>query len=416
MKTISIFVLFLLVVNKVQYTCCQTKPTTVFHTTTVNNAINIQSLDGVQNSPGFIVVFRPSGIAALAQTFGQLIDTELPKITLQKADIPLPLLSNGIYSVQQIKITSYTPANREFELSHSLTVLPNDRLNWLSQQFSFVSNGTFAARIFQLLGVPQQAAGNVGVKASGASVNLTMVAGVFGQLLDFLKTKPQDPTPLVNQIICDTASYYADTVVNQMFQLSPINSTFVEDASKTVVNGYPDLSTNDLVFNYGLKDAHALKVPKQSSTVTGYVLDNVGEISWRNQGGTGFNPPVVDVTGPSNSQVDIYVTDYVANSLLYHAYVHKLLDFSANEKNATTMKPHLLAACAVPKNGGVVDPCLGNYLTELAKKYAGQTMQMDVVMSSAPFVIFDQAAKNILQSSFVVNFLEAGCNKQDGKK
>ncbi|KIH43414.1 hypothetical protein ANCDUO_26579, partial [Ancylostoma duodenale] len=64
-----------------------------------------------------------------------------------------------------------------------------------------------------------------------------------------------------------------------------------------------------------------------------------GEISWRGNGGTPFYPPNVRIPFPHGvHMVEFYATDYIANSMLYHAYKQHLMDVIVGPESSPQLK------------------------------------------------------------------------------
>jgi len=140
----------------------------------------------------------------------------------------------------------------------------------------------------------------------------------------------------------------------------------------------------------------------------------------------------VQIPQQSDAQVDFYLTDYVANSLLYHAHRKKSLDILVNDKNAT-LKQHLQTNC--PKNAP--NPCLGNIyyfvmlmntmtnvsffhyisgnqFSEINKKFTTQSAQFVVTNQNAPFVIFTPNGNNFT-SNQTIDFVAKNKTAKDEK-
>lgn len=60
--------------------------------------------------------------------------------------------------------------------------------------------------------------------------------------------------------------------------------------------------------------------------------------------------------------IQLYVSDYVANSLLYHAYKHNVLDIGVNAEDSDNLKKVLRTTC----QGSF---CIGDSLTAAATQF-----------------------------------------------
>ncbi|VDK30563.1 unnamed protein product [Gongylonema pulchrum] len=67
--------------------------------------------------------------------------------------------------------------------------------------------------------------------------------------------------------------------------------------------------------------------------------------------------------------VEFIATDYVVNSLLYHAYKQKYMDFIIGPESGPQLKSLLLTTC----ESGY---CIGEYLGELSRQYPNREVEI----------------------------------------
>lgn len=371
-------------------------------------AINGQGPSGgAQDNPGARTCLRAKGADAIAASFGKMVDTEMPKFLLSNANIPLAFDQNGLLAVKQVRITKYTSAGL-----HSMKPMAPNALLWTSKDFSFVAQGSFSTTLFGM------GSGSFVAQSTNAAVeakitvepnakndqkpyltvsNCTATAknselqvdqdGLLGTVLSLYKDAIQkQKVRVVEQLICGTVSYYVQNVINEMLSLGRFNGSVI-DASAD----YPKL-TSDLVYNYGL-------LKPATVSAGSFQLDSYGETSWRNLGGTPFNPANLDSTSVStDNMMDIYVSDYSFNSMFFHAYSHKMFDALFGDQKSPNFKPALQVSCSAKSQ------CLGSIFPEMAKNYAaGQNAQMTMTLESAPYLLFSKN-QNLFFLNATLNF------------
>uniref|UniRef100_A0A915PR41 Lipid-binding serum glycoprotein C-terminal domain-containing protein n=1 Tax=Setaria digitata TaxID=48799 RepID=A0A915PR41_9BILA len=95
-----------------------------------------------------------------------------------------------------------------------------------------------------------------------------------------------------------------------------------------------------------------------------------GEISWNGHGGTPFYPPNIYIPPPKGVHMAEFIaTDYIVNSLLFHAYKQKYMDFIIGPESSPQFKTLLLTTC---ENGY----CIGEYLGELSRQYPDREVEI----------------------------------------
>ncbi|RCN40864.1 LBP / BPI / CETP family protein [Ancylostoma caninum] len=107
-----------------------------------------------------------------------------------------------------------------------------------------------------------------------------------------------------------------------------------------------------------------------------------GEISWRGNGGTPFYPPNVRVPFPHGvHMVEFYATDYIANSMLYHAYKQHLMDVIVGPESSPQLKDLLFTSCGTGF-------CIGEFLGALGDQYPNRQVEVVFTARKAPLIVF----------------------------
>ncbi|GMT22539.1 hypothetical protein PFISCL1PPCAC_13836, partial [Pristionchus fissidentatus] len=107
-----------------------------------------------------------------------------------------------------------------------------------------------------------------------------------------------------------------------------------------------------------------------------------GEISWRGDGGTPFHPPTIKLPPPQGvHMIEFYATDYIANSMLYHAYRQRLLDITVGPESTPALKDLLRTTCT----SGF---CLGEFLGGLSEQYPDRIVEIRFTARRSPLIVF----------------------------
>ncbi|VDM65425.1 unnamed protein product [Strongylus vulgaris] len=107
-----------------------------------------------------------------------------------------------------------------------------------------------------------------------------------------------------------------------------------------------------------------------------------GEISWRGHGGTPFHPPNIRVPFPHGvHMVEFLATDYLANSMLYHAYKQHLMDVVVGPESSPQLKDLLHTSCG----SGF---CIGEFLGALGDQYPNRQVEVVFTARKAPLIVF----------------------------
>uniref|UniRef100_A0A158Q8W2 BPI2 domain-containing protein n=1 Tax=Elaeophora elaphi TaxID=1147741 RepID=A0A158Q8W2_9BILA len=107
-----------------------------------------------------------------------------------------------------------------------------------------------------------------------------------------------------------------------------------------------------------------------------------GEISWNGYGGTPFHPPNIYIPPPSGAHMAEFIaTDYIVNSLLFHAYEQKYMDFIVGPESSPQLKNLLLTTC----ESGY---CIGEYLGELSNQFPDREVEIHFSTRKSPLLVF----------------------------
>uniref|UniRef100_A0A0N4ZHG2 BPI2 domain-containing protein n=1 Tax=Parastrongyloides trichosuri TaxID=131310 RepID=A0A0N4ZHG2_PARTI len=143
----------------------------------------------------------------------------------------------------------------------------------------------------------------------------------------------------------------------------------------SLINFINDLRDKNLVLDYSLMRNPFIN----HGTIT---MVGKGEISYRGMGGTPFFPPNIEISQPHGvHMLEFYGTDYVANSMLYHAFRQKYMDIVVGPESSGKLKEILLTTCT----SGF---CIGEFLGDLATQYPDREVEIKFAARKAPILVF----------------------------
>lgn len=95
--------------------------------------------------------------------------------------------------------------------------------------------------------------------------------------------------------------------------------------------------------------------------------------------------------------VEFMATDYIANSLLYHAYKQKYLDYIIGPETGPQLRTLLLTTCSTGF-------CIGEYLGALSEQYPDREVEIHFATRKASYFL-DQILVITLKISFIYLFI-----------
>ncbi|CAD5227765.1 unnamed protein product [Bursaphelenchus xylophilus] len=168
-------------------------------------------------------------------------------------------------------------------------------------------------------------------------------------------------------------------IIGQTFGLSEARplASFQQKGQRnlSLLNFVNNLREKNLVLDFSL-----LSAPFVSQGTV--LMKNKGEISSKGLGGTPFFPPTVNIPPPHGvHMVEFFGTDYIANSMLYHAYKQRYMDVTVGPESSTQLKEVLHTTC--PEGF-----CIGEYLGALGEEYPNREVEVKFSAKKAPILVF----------------------------
>ncbi|GMS94973.1 hypothetical protein PENTCL1PPCAC_17148, partial [Pristionchus entomophagus] len=207
--------------------------------------------------------------------------------------------------------------------------------------------------------------------------------------------------PMVEHKMCNMIEQMIDNDMNLMMASMPLKVGLNDDAldvlaatfqsqsrhsrqrrsklpsanNATLLNIVQNLRQQELIMDYALTADPFISYGSIAMAAK-------GEISWRGQGGTPFHPPTIKLPPPHGvHMIEFYATDYIANSMLYHAYRQRLLDLIIGPESTPALKDLLRTTCT----SGF---CLGEFLGGLGEQYPDRIVEIRFTARRSPLIVF----------------------------
>ncbi|KAI1726441.1 lipopolysaccharide-binding protein [Ditylenchus destructor] len=143
----------------------------------------------------------------------------------------------------------------------------------------------------------------------------------------------------------------------------------------TLLNFVNQLRERNLVLDFSLIDEPFVS----QGTV---LMKSRGEISWAGLGGTPFYPPNVVIPAPHGVHMaEFFGTDYIANSMLYHAFRQQYMDVTVGPESSPQLRDVLQTTCP----SGF---CIGEFLGALGEQYPDRQIEIHFAAKKAPIMVF----------------------------
>uniref|UniRef100_A0A914HXG5 Uncharacterized protein n=1 Tax=Globodera rostochiensis TaxID=31243 RepID=A0A914HXG5_GLORO len=350
---------------------------------------------------GIFVRLMPTGLAYLREIGMKVVNDEILKISL-------PTITEAIDAGQYWPPVDYT-----------LDLITPDTFTWRMSKMHLRSNGNFDARLngaLLLPTVPIQGEFEALLGHLGLTISVRMLSEearaerLNGVITDFFINTFKafliaHFKPTVEQRICQMIEGVINGDMNAVLATMPLKVHINEDnldligknfgiapeptknlennsqrklkapRNFTLLNFVSQLRDRNLVLDFALIDDPFVS----QGTV---LMKSRGEISFGGLGGTPFAPPNVIIPQPQGVfMAEFFGTDFVANSMLYHAFKHKYMDVVVGPESSPQLKDVLLTTCS----SGF---CIGEYLGSLGQQFPGRQVEIHFSAKKAPIMVF----------------------------
>nr|CAD2206795.1 unnamed protein product [Meloidogyne enterolobii] len=174
---------------------------------------------------------------------------------------------------------------------------------------------------------------------------------------------PPKPPPKQHQQLFNSSS----SSINLLKEAFPSNSS--------LLNFISNLQNKNLILNFALIDSPFVS----QGTI---MIKSFGEISFNGIGETPFFAPNVLIPQPQGVHMaEFFGTDYIANSMLYHAYKQKYMDIIVGPESSPRLKDILKTTCQTGF-------CIGEYLGSLGHQFPDREVEIHYSAKKAPIMVF----------------------------
>ncbi|KAK6747270.1 hypothetical protein RB195_000464 [Necator americanus] len=364
---------------------------------------------------------------------------QLPRIIIPDVEHRLPG-DQGVIYISRVKISRFRRAE-----THDITTSAPNRISWTMRNLDlgFIGDLSGAVNIV----VPFNLTGQAEVQAEGLSVHLdssierapngsahvstlschsTIRAvdvinhngGLFGLAVTVFKQGVSDNVRLLLQgLICKKVRKYLDEDLNEKLAevqtKSPLTEAIEANAvrSARLSEAVGGVTLGSILGKSFAKDFYIDFRLREDPYCGRNTVDIAcaGEISYKGVGGTPFGPPPIQWlrTHSDSHMVMLQVSDYLPNSLFYHAHKQRLIRLHLSSSTPGVAQ-FLRTSC----EGSF---CLADLVPQLAETYPNQTLELSLAATRAPAVLFSEKKGGVISVNLggvIVVFVSDGYRRK----
>ncbi|KAI6180960.1 hypothetical protein M3Y98_00777600 [Aphelenchoides besseyi] len=376
------------------------------------------------NNAGMFVRLMPTGLAYLREIGMKVVNDEILRIQLPTIT---ETVEAGQVSIFNAYVSKYWPP-----VEYSLDLVGPDTFTWSMSKMHLRAAGNFEARLNGALLLPSvpiagefetllgHMALTMSVRMLRSPIGAPQVQSVFcnsqigyvdlnvrntGVITDFFINSFKafligNYKPMVEQRMCQMIENIINRDMNEILSSMPLKIRINED-NLDIIGQTFGLADSKPLENFAQKGARNLTLLNFVNTLRerNLVLDfallsspfvsqgtvlmkSKGEISNRGLGGTPFYPPNVNIPAPHGLHMtEIFCTDFIANSMLYHAYRQRYMDVTVGPESSAQLKDVLHTTCP---HGF----CIGEFLGALGEQYPHREVEVKFTAKKAPVLVF----------------------------
>ncbi|CAI4229447.1 unnamed protein product [Auanema sp. JU1783] len=374
--------------------------------------------------PGVRVRLQQRGITYLTQVFSNILADQLPRLLIP--DVEQKLNNHqGVIRISRIRISRFRRAEIQ-----SLTPSSPNRISWTMSNLDLGLMGDLSGNVNIVL--PFNLTGQAEVIAEGLTFHLDSSmekslngsahiqtlscmatirnvqvinhnGGLFGLAVTVFKQGVSDNVrQLLQGLICKKVRKYLDEDLNSKLSEVQSKSRLSEAVESNAIRAIPTVNgkkinimnlfgkdlSKDFLIDFRLKDSPICDA-------NSIEVSSLGEISLNGMGGTPFGPAIMNWP-PISQQNDDYmlqllISDYLANSLFYHAYKNHLIHILLTEKTEG-VSSFLRTNCDSSF-------CISDILPQLAENYPNSTLEIALSATRAPALLFSEKNGGVISIS-----------------
>ncbi|EFP03823.1 hypothetical protein CRE_28767 [Caenorhabditis remanei] len=376
--------------------------------------------------PGVRVRILPRGLAYLNNIAANLLADQLPRLVIPDVEHILPS-NQGIIYISRIHLSRFRRAEH-----HQLNSTAPNKISWTMQNMDIGLLGDLSGSVNIV--VPLNLTGQVeilaqgltfhlessiekGINGSAKVTSLSCLAtirdvtvtnhngGLFGLAVSVFKQGVSDNVRhMLQSIICKKVRKYIDEDANEKLAeaqtSSKLGDALETNALKMISVGGDEKSRIDIasIFDSSLASKFFIDFRLKEHPICNentVDLASWGEISYMGQGDTPFGPidsswpgkspfktNVVDSVTSKDSMIELVVSDFLPNSLLYHAYVQRFIK--------VLLTPRTKGVASFLRTTCEGSFCISDLAPQLAEQYPNSTVELAMSATRAPAVLFSE--------------------------
>ncbi|MCP9265592.1 LBP/BPI/CETP family domain-containing protein [Dirofilaria immitis] len=321
----------------------------------------------------------PRAIAYLNKVGAEILSEQLPRLSIPNVKQSINN-GQGYILFSRIRVSRYKQATEQIILAST----PN-KITWIMKNLNMGLIGSLSGEVNILL--PLKLEGEAEVLAYGVNFQLesALERSKSGSARQGISEQIRS---LIQTLICKKVTQFINEDLNEKL-LQIQTKTSLEEAVK--VNtlgsfiGLPD--TKELMDSFRAFNI-TISNPLFEQLVSRIYIDfskndtmkktpfNAAPMFWPNK-------PVQD------EMIQILLSDYIANALLYHAFSEHLLQFVVDDQTISSLGPLLRTSCTT----GI---CFADLIPQLAHQYPDSNVRLIFIPSRAPIVLFQEKQNGIL--------------------
>ncbi|CAB3409618.1 unnamed protein product [Caenorhabditis bovis] len=400
-----------------------------------------------KDQPGVRVRILPRGLSYLNYLLANVLADQLPRLIIPDVEHILPSNQGNIY-ISHIRLSRFRRAENQY-----LNATAPNKLSWAMKNLDIGLLGDLSGSVNIV--VPLNLTGQVEILAQGLTFHLESSiekgingsarvsslsctatirdvqvtnhnGGLFGLAVSVFKQGVSDNVRhMLQGIICQKVRKYIDEDANRKLAevqtSSKLGDAIEANALRMIGNQKNHIDVTS-IFDPAMARNFFIDFRLKEHPIC---LDNMvelassGEISYNGLGDTPFGPvdsswptrtpfrPFVDSMTNKDSMIELMVSDFLPNSMLYHAYRHRLIK--------VLLTPKMESVSAFLRTTCEGSFCISDLAPQLAEQYPNSTVELAISATRAPAILFSErngGTISISMGGIVVVFAINGSKKR----
>ncbi|VDN01271.1 unnamed protein product [Thelazia callipaeda] len=387
-----------------------------------------------QSSSAIRLRILPKAITYLTNIGADILAEHIPRISIPNIK---QRFNNGLGNIllSAIRVSRFKRASY-----HTISTSSPNIITWIMKNLSVGLIGDLSGEINVLL--PMKLGGEIEVSADGIHFKLettlerskagaaqvspiscrTMISvmmieihngGIAGMAFNlFKKGISRHIRPLIQTLICEKVIQFINEDINAKLSQTQTKTLLANAApvsTLALLLGFPssdELIDSFRVFNITSSYPFLRKLASRvyvdfslsedpvcyNNTIEIYNMAEIS-ITGSNTSKAPFSvPPMSWKKQPSeNAMIHLLISDYIANALLYHAFMEHLLQFVVDDQTVSSLHSLLRTSCS----DGI---CLADLIPQLTERYPNSKVRLIFKPTRAPVLLFQSEQGGILRA------------------